>query len=181
MKKNVKKSKKTKQGNQQQTVPPVKELNLPKGAVLHLKGINSDTTREIIRKTLVEEGLDVVFVQFCPGCIEAWVRLQGENSSKEYVEKLKDRKLTVCGSEVEVRCLEGDEEAEFLENALNEINKAKEQCDHHRIRKGGKGRGQWKGKGKSGFLGKRKKSAVGGGPPSKAKHEDKTEETTMSD
>jgi hypothetical protein len=37
---------------------------------------------------------------------------------------------------VEVRCLEGDEEAEFLENALNEINKAKEQCDHHRIRKG---------------------------------------------
>jgi hypothetical protein len=59
------------------------ELNLPKGAVLHLQGTNSDTTREIIRKTLVEEGLDVVFVQFCTGCSEAWVRLQGENSSKE--------------------------------------------------------------------------------------------------
>jgi len=59
------------------------ELNLPKGAILHLKGTNSDTTREIIKKTLVQEGLDVVYVQFGNGCSEAWVRLQGENSSKE--------------------------------------------------------------------------------------------------
>jgi hypothetical protein len=59
------------------------ELNLPKGAILHLKGTNSDMTWEIIKKTLVEEGLDVVFVQFSDGCSEAWVRLQGENSSKE--------------------------------------------------------------------------------------------------
>jgi lupus La protein len=177
--KNAKKSKKSKQGNQQQTVPTVKELNLPKGAILHLKGTNSDTTREIIKKTLVQEGLDVVFVQFCNGCSEAWVRLQGENSSKEYVEKLEDRKLTLCGAEVEVRCLEGDEEAEFLEKAKNEINKAKEHCEHHRIRKGGRGKGQ--GKGKSGFLGKRKQNAAGGGPPNKIKHEDKTEEPAVSD
>jgi len=60
------------------------ELNLPKGAILHLKGTNSDTTREIIKKTLVQEGLDVIFVQFCND--EAWVRLQGENSSKEVCE-----------------------------------------------------------------------------------------------
>lgn len=48
---------------------------------------------------------------------------------------------------------------------------------------GGKGRCQCKGqgKGKSGFLGKRKKIAVGGGPPNKTKHEDKTEEPAMSD
>jgi hypothetical protein len=59
------------------------ELNLPKGAILHLKGTNSDTTWEIIKKTLVQEGLDVVYVQFGNGCSEAWVRLQGENSSKE--------------------------------------------------------------------------------------------------
>lgn len=179
-----KRSKKTnKQGNQQQTVPPVKELNLPKGAILHLKGTNTDTTRDIIKKTLVEDGLDVVFVQFCNGGSEAWVRLQGENSSKEYVEKLEDRKLTICGAEVEVRCLEGDEEAEFLEKAKSEINRAKEHCEHHRIRKGGKGRSQCKGqgKGKSGFLGKRKKNAADGGPPNKAKHEDKTEEPATSD
>jgi hypothetical protein len=48
---------------------------------------------------------------------------------------------------------------------------------------GGKGRGQCKGqgKGKSGFLGKRKKIAMGGGPPNKTKPEDKTEEPAMSD
>jgi len=48
---------------------------------------------------------------------------------------------------------------------------------------GGKGRSQCKGqgKGKSGFLGKRKKNAADGGPPNKAKHEDKTEEPATSD
>lgn len=44
---------------------------------------------------------------------------------------------------------------------------------------GGRGKGQ--GKGKSGFLGKRKQNAAGGGPPNKAKHEDKTEEPAVSD
>ena len=48
---------------------------------------------------------------------------------------------------------------------------------------GGKGRCQCKGqgKGKSGYLGKRKRDAAGGGPPNKAKPEDKTEEPAMSD
>lgn len=58
-------------------------ITLPKGAILHLKGTNEDTTREIIRETLERDGLDVVYVQFCTGCSEACVRLQGENSSKE--------------------------------------------------------------------------------------------------
>jgi hypothetical protein len=42
---------------------------------------------------------------------------------------------------------------------------------------------QWKGqgRGKSGFLGKRKKSPVDGGPPNKAKHGDKTEEAVTSE
>jgi hypothetical protein len=46
---------------------------------------------------------------------------------------------------------------------------------------GGKGRCQGQGKGKSGFLGKRKKNAAGDGPANKAKHEDKTEEPATSD
>ena len=44
--------------------------------------------------------------------------------------------MTLCGSEVEVRCLEGDEEEKFLEKAKKEISRAKEHCDHHRVRKG---------------------------------------------
>jgi len=46
---------------------------------------------------------------------------------------------------------------------------------------GGKGRCQGQGKGKSGFLGKRKRNSADGGPPNKAKPEDKTEEPAMSD
>jgi hypothetical protein len=48
---------------------------------------------------------------------------------------------------------------------------------------GGKGRCQCKGqgKGKSGFLGKRKQNAAGGEPPNKTKNEEKTEEPAVSD
>jgi hypothetical protein len=56
---------------------------LPKGAILHLKGINGETTRENIKETLLNEGLDVAFIDFNKGDGEAWVRLLGENSSKE--------------------------------------------------------------------------------------------------
>jgi hypothetical protein len=57
--------------------------SLPKGAILHLKGINDETTTENIREALLNEGLDVAFVNFAKGDEEAWVRLLGENSAKE--------------------------------------------------------------------------------------------------
>jgi hypothetical protein len=57
--------------------------DLPKGAVLHLKGINGETTWEDIKEKLLNEGLDVAFVGLKKGENEAWVRLLGENSSKE--------------------------------------------------------------------------------------------------
>jgi hypothetical protein len=57
--------------------------SLPKGAILHLKGINGETALENIRETLLKEGLDVAFVNFTKGNEEAWIRLLGENSAKE--------------------------------------------------------------------------------------------------
>jgi hypothetical protein len=57
--------------------------DLPKGAILHLKGINGETTRENIKEKLLNEGLDVAFIGFNKGDDDAWVRLLGENSAKE--------------------------------------------------------------------------------------------------
>jgi hypothetical protein len=57
--------------------------SLPKGAILHVKGINCETSLENIRETLLKEGLDVAYVNFARGDEEAWVRLLGENSAKE--------------------------------------------------------------------------------------------------
>jgi hypothetical protein len=57
--------------------------SLPKGAILHLKGINGETALENIREMLLNEGLDVAYVTFAKGDEEAWVRLLGENSAKE--------------------------------------------------------------------------------------------------
>lgn len=57
--------------------------SLPKGAILHLKGINGETTLEDIKETLLKEGLDVAYINFAKGDEEAWVRLLGENSAKE--------------------------------------------------------------------------------------------------
>jgi hypothetical protein len=53
------------------------------------------------------------------------------------VEKLKDGKVTVCGSELDARSLEGDEEIEFLEKAKEELEKRKQQMI--RNKKGRKG------------------------------------------
>ena len=52
------------------------------GAFLHLKGISGETTREDLKEKLIQEGLDVAFIDFNKGENEAWVRLLGENSSK---------------------------------------------------------------------------------------------------
>jgi hypothetical protein len=66
---------------QKESVP--QKESLPKGAILHLKGINGETTLEDIKETLLKEGLDVAYINFAKGNEEAWVRLLGENSAKE--------------------------------------------------------------------------------------------------
>lgn len=142
-----------------------KKDTLPKGAILHLKGINGETTLENIRETLLNEGLDVAFVTFTKGDEEAWVRLLGENSAKEYVEKLKDGKLTVCGTELDARSLEGDEEVKFLEKTKEKIEKRMQNYRNKKNRKGGRGGGR--AGGKSGFMGKRKRSPTRDEPSKK--------------
>ncbi|XP_069698427.1 la protein homolog [Periplaneta americana] len=139
---------------------------LPKGAILHLKGMNGETTMEDIREKLMNEGLDVAYVDFKKGDNDAWIRLIGENSSKEFVEKLEDKKLEICGSEVEARALEGEEETKFLEKAKEDMEKRRQQASirSRKGRRGGRGGGRG---GRGGYTGKRKGSPVRGGPPTK--------------
>jgi hypothetical protein len=52
------------------------------------------------------------------------------------VEKLKDGKLTVCGSELDARSLEGDEEIKFLEKTKEEMEKRRQSTRNKKGRKG---------------------------------------------
>jgi hypothetical protein len=52
------------------------------------------------------------------------------------VEKLKDGKLTVCGTELDARSLEGDEEEKFLEKTKEDLKR----FQNNRNKKNRKGR-----------------------------------------
>jgi hypothetical protein len=52
------------------------------------------------------------------------------------VEKLKDGKLTVCGTELDARSLEGEEEEKFLEKTKEEMKKRLQNFKNKKNRKG---------------------------------------------
>jgi hypothetical protein len=52
------------------------------------------------------------------------------------VEKLNDGKLTVCGTELDAKSLEGDEEVKFLEKTKEQIKKRLQNFRNKRNRKG---------------------------------------------
>jgi hypothetical protein len=52
------------------------------------------------------------------------------------VEKLKDGKVTVCGTELDARSLEGDEEMKYLEKAKEEMKKRQQSIRKKKNRKG---------------------------------------------
>ena len=56
----------------------------------------------------------------------------------QYVEKKEDNKVQICGSDVELRALEGEEEELFLEKTRQDIEKRREQ--NSRFKKGRRGK-----------------------------------------
>ncbi|XP_067001190.1 la protein homolog [Anabrus simplex] len=133
-----------------------------KGSVMHLKGIPGDTEREDIRKKLTDLGAEVAYINYDKGDTESWVRLQGEDSIKDFIEKLNESKFELGGADIEVRALEGEEEATFLEKAKEEMLKRR-----HRNFKGKKGGRKGGGRGNFHNNRKRKGGATDDEPPEK--------------
>lgn len=114
------------------------EQDLPKGAILVLKGFkNTDTKREDIKESL-KAGFevkpeDIAFVYFNKGESEAKLRFSVEDAAKQVSKKISEslkegEKFKIKEDELEVKCLEGDEEAEFLKKCKADIAQQKDKA-----------------------------------------------------
>ncbi|XP_046999533.1 la protein homolog [Schistocerca americana] len=136
---------------------------LPKGAILHLKGLTSDISREQINEKLSGYEADVAYISYDKGDEEGWIRLQGENSTKAVLEKIGESTIEIGNVKIEVRALEGEEEEEFLKKTMEDIQKRRFHYNQNKRGRRGGGRG--------GFRGDRKRKQTSadstGEPPSK--------------
>ncbi|KOC63739.1 La protein like protein [Habropoda laboriosa] len=120
-----------------------KDSSLPKGCVIHFTDAPEKCTREDIKERLGELDASIAFVDFKIGDKEGWIRLQGENSAKAVVDKMKDSKVLICDKEVTCRILEGEEEEKYLAKAKEEMTNVRQK--YTKGKKGKKGRNAQRG------------------------------------
>lgn len=98
------------------------EIELPKGAVLLIKGFKSDaTTRQSIKEKIEELDGDVAFVECREGEEQAYVRFNNENGAKDLLTKLEDGKLQVGELETTASVLDGEEEEKYLSDCVEKM------------------------------------------------------------
>ena len=61
----------------------VKDIKLPRGALIALSGIKEETGLNDLKTKVINLGWDVDFVDYTFGSTTAYIRLQTENSAKE--------------------------------------------------------------------------------------------------
>lgn len=106
-------------------------------AILHLKGLNSEGTREGI-KELFDNFAKVRFVDYNKGNPEAYVRFAEENNAKEALEKALEasgdnKEIVLKEAKLECRVLEGEEEAEYWTNLIKKLaeSRSNKHGKHH--------------------------------------------------
>ncbi|KAF7386024.1 hypothetical protein HZH66_011866 [Vespula vulgaris] len=97
-------------------------VNLPKGAIIHMKGMPNDCTRDIIRTRFEEFEIPIAYIHFESGDKEAWIRFQEENAAKTILEKLSENKILIEETEVTCRVLENEEEQKYLDEVKKYIS-----------------------------------------------------------
>ena len=124
------------------------DFKLPTGAILVISGLNDETMREDLKEKLsedcqVDKDEDIAFIYYNKGESEAKLRFRKENRAKEVLEKIqKIENFEVKGAKVEVKVLEGEEETEFLKQALEDMKKVRQGRRGHKRRGGFGGRGR---------------------------------------
>lgn len=118
------------------------------GSVLHLKGLPAEGTRENL-KELFDNFAKVKWVDYSKGEPEAYLRfIEADKAAPalEEAKKANDGKVILCGAELEVRVLEGEEEEKFWKDTIAKLVEAKKNKGNRRNGGGrnGGGRGDWK-------------------------------------
>ena len=97
------------------------------GAILHLKGLNGEATRENI-KELFDNFASVRYIDYNKGLVEAYVRFGEENKAAEVLEKARaagNGEVSLRGANLEVRVLAGDEEEEYWRQVVRKLAEAR--------------------------------------------------------
>nr|CAD7263489.1 unnamed protein product [Timema shepardi] len=120
----------------------MQEAAMAKGAILSLEGFSGETSREDVKRELISVGAEVAYIEYCKGDSKGLARLQGENSAQRFLDRIKDEPLKVCGQEIEMKVVEGEEEEEFLKKTKETLEKKREHPSYKNKRgRGGKFRG----------------------------------------
>ncbi|BFY97840.1 hypothetical protein BsWGS_00880 [Bradybaena similaris] len=112
--------------NEEETEADLEEMvskKMTKNAILHLKGLNSEISREQV-KAFFSKHADVVYVDIVKDATQGYIRLGEPGSAGSTLEKAKranDWKIVIGGSEIEVRVVEGDEELQYWDKMFKDI------------------------------------------------------------
>lgn len=96
------------------------QIELPKGAVLSLEGIEPNTTRESIKEAFASQGEEIAFVDFAKGDKSGWIRFNSEDGARRVSEKL-DFKIKIDNADVELNMLVGTEEQLYLQKCVEKM------------------------------------------------------------
>lgn len=99
------------------------ENEMPKGAILNLKGMKAGTSREEIKNMLQDYGC-IAWVDFDKGDPECFVRYDQENKATEVLAKVLEAmngEITLNDAKLEARVLEGEEEVAKWKQMYNDM------------------------------------------------------------
>jgi len=130
------------------------DFTLPTGAALKITGLGGEVTREDIKEVLKEkfsvniskDDGDIAFITYEKGETEATVRFKVENFAKPISEKwnASEDKIAIKDMTPECSALEGDEEAKYLADSIQDMKnrRAKNKKGHGHKRRGGFSQGR---------------------------------------
>lgn len=105
----------------------LREQKIP-GAILHLKPMNEQATRENI-KELFDNFAPVRYIDFNKGEPEAYVRFHHANKAKEALDRATEKAggtLELKGAKIEARVLEGEEEEEHWKKIIQKLSESRQ-------------------------------------------------------
>jgi lupus La protein len=117
----------------------LKEQKVP-NAVLHLKGFNSEASRESI-KEIFDNHSAVRWIDYVRGQPEGFIRFVEANSAKPTLEKVLEEgngTLKIKDAIIEARVVEGEEEEEYWKDVLKQMRESRMSKNKHHGNRGNK-------------------------------------------
>ncbi|KAL7294630.1 hypothetical protein TKK_0011934 [Trichogramma kaykai] len=90
------------------------KFKIPTGSILKITDIKEDITRENMKEKLAEMNLEVAYIDYKTGDGLGYLRLVGENSAKELMDKLTDGQWEVKDCTIKCEPVVGEEEKQYL-------------------------------------------------------------------